>query len=267
MSPAVLDLLDRWRGRPVADPATVRARLLAIAGLDPPEPASAPATPSVGATTTGRPVPAPAPTGPPASRDPAGPAVRALVVVGVLAVVVAAVAVWRAQGGEVAPVTLAPGTSVVPSGPSAAPAAPAFLVVQVLGEVRRPGVVRVPSGARVVDAIAAAGGLRRGGSSGLLNLARRLTDGEQVVVGPDAVAGPTPGASGSGPAGGLVDLNTADEAALDTLPGVGPVTASAIVAWRDDNGGFTSVEQLREVDGIGPKTYEQLAPLVTVGSG
>ena len=133
------------------------------------------------------------------------------------------------------------------------------------GKVRRPGIAVLPVGSRVVDALEAAGGARRGVDLTGLNLARPLVDGEQVLVG----VAPAPGVAGTltspAPEGtSLVNLNSADLAALDTLPGVGPVTAEAIVSWREDNGGFTSVEELLEVDGIGEATLEDLAPLVTL---
>ena len=139
------------------------------------------------------------------------------------------------------------------------------VVVDVAGKVRRPGIAVLPVGSRVVDALEAAGGARRGVDLTGLNLARPLVDGEQVLVG----VAPAPGVAGTltspPPEGGaLVNLNSADLAALDTLPGVGPVTAEAIVSWREDNGGFTSVEELLEVDGIGEATLEDLAPLVTL---
>ncbi|MFW6775496.1 helix-hairpin-helix domain-containing protein [Nocardioides sp. CPCC 205120] len=135
----------------------------------------------------------------------------------------------------------------------------------------RPGIVVLPAGSRVADAVEAAGGAPPDVDLTGVNLARPLVDGEQVLVGVEgAPAAPPPGVGGAGgapgapAAGGLVDLNTADEAALDTLPGVGPVTAQAIVEWRASNGGFTSVDELVEVDGIGEATLARLAPLVTV---
>ena len=132
--------------------------------------------------------------------------------------------------------------------------------------MRHPGIVVLHSGSRVVDALRAAGGARRGTRLGSLNLARVLTDGEQIVVGPAQpapapVAGPSP--SGS-PVVGLVDLNTADETALESLPEVGPVTAQAIIAWRTEHGAFTAISQLLDVDGIGDATLAQLTPYVTI---
>ena len=151
-------------------------------------------------------------------------------------------------------------------------------VVQILGEVHEPGLVTVPVGARVSDAIAAAGGLLSRTSSGGLNLARRVVDGEQIVVS-RAVPTITPAsgstssglsssgltASGMAPGGtASIDLNAADVAALDSLPGVGPVMAARIIAWRDQHRRFTTVNQLREISGIGPRTFERLRPFVHV---
>ena len=150
----------------------------------------------------------------------------------------------------------------------------AVVVVDVDGRVRRPGVVELPEGSRVVDAIDAVGlDWREGPTPGRLNLAQPLVDGEQVIVparGDAASALPgavipgstTPAPAGVAPGTGQVSINSASEAELDTLPGIGPVLAAAIVEWRTQNGGFTSVEQLQEVSGIGPATYAELAPLV-----
>jgi competence protein ComEA len=150
------------------------------------------------------------------------------------------------------------------------PVSESDVVVDVDGAVRRPGVVELPGGSRVVDAIDAAGGLRRGADTGALNLAQVLLDGEQVVVPRAGAVGTTDPAGGASPVPApgsqatspLVSINTATEAELETLPGIGPVLAAAIVEWRTQNGGFTSVEQLQDVSGIGPTTYAELAPLV-----
>ncbi len=156
--------------------------------------------------------------------------------------------------------------------------------MSVVGLVHKPGLVTLSPGARIADAVTAAGGALDGADLMGLNMARRVADGEQIIVGiaappgePTAMgssinSGPAPRrrrtrppASGSAPApGGLVDLNTATVDQLDTLPGVGPVTAAAIVAWRDANGRFTSVDQLGDVDGIGPARLEKLRELVHV---
>jgi competence protein ComEA len=150
-----------------------------------------------------------------------------------------------------------------------APAATVELVVDVQGTVRRPGIVVLPTGSRVVDALDAAGGYTgRRARLASLNLARPLVDGEQILVGRTTPAAPVPSALASAPGPGdasaLVSLNTADQTALETLPGVGPVTATAILQWRDEHGPFTAVEQLLEVSGIGEKTLAQIAPFVTL---
>ncbi len=141
------------------------------------------------------------------------------------------------------------------------------VVVDVAGKVRRPGIVRLPPGSRVVDALEAAGGARRGADLTGLNLARVLTDGEQVLVGLPAAAGPAgaaaaPGATSTGSV--LVNLNTATQAELETLPGVGPVTATSILEWRTEHGAFSSVDELLEVSGIGDATLAEIAPHVTL---
>jgi len=140
------------------------------------------------------------------------------------------------------------------------------VTVDVTGRVRRPGIVVLDAGARVVDAVKAAGGARPGVDLSALNLARLLVDGEQVVVGvpPPAGVAASAAASPGTPAGPLVNLNTASQDQLETLPEVGPVTAQAILAWRDQHGGFTAVDELLEVDGIGDATLSQVAPYVTV---
>ena len=178
---------------------------------------------------------------------------------------VSAVAADPTSLAVVPPSASAPGSSA----PDAAGGAEAGseVTVDVAGKVRRPGIAVLPSGSRVVDALEAAGGARHGVDLTAINLARPLVDGEQVLVGvepPAGVAG-TLGSPGEAPAtGALVNLNTADQAALETLPGVGPVTATAILDWRAEHGGYTSVDELLEVDGIGEATLEDLAPLVTI---
>ena len=144
--------------------------------------------------------------------------------------------------------------------------------VHVLGEVASPGVVRLPQGSRVEDAIAAAGGLTPEARPGELNLAAPVVDGGQVVIGDgrnpggEMRAGAAPGAGGGAGGGGSgkLDLNTATADQLDGLPGVGPVTASAILAWREQHERFSRVEELLEIEGIGTKTFQRLEPLVTV---
>lgn len=135
------------------------------------------------------------------------------------------------------------------------------LVVSVIGEVRLPGLVTVDAGARVADAIAAAGGTLPDADLSTVNLARLLVDGEQIAVG---VPGSSAPGDASPSAGGLVDLNTASQPELEQLPGIGPVLAQRIIDFREENAGFSSVEQLREVSGIGPTVYDGIVDLVTV---
>jgi competence protein ComEA len=211
-------------------------------------------------------------------------AVLALLVAGALGVT----AWWvvRADGGE----TTLPPVSATPSAlapaPAATPPPPATtspagsagtvgasptgtVVVDVTGKVRRPGIATLPLGSRVVDALEAAGGARPGVRLGTLNLARVLTDGEQVVVGmaaPTGVAASAAGepATGAGATTPMVNINSATQTELEELPGVGPVTAQSILAFRSEHGAFTAVDELLEVSGIGDATLAKIAPYVTL---
>jgi competence protein ComEA len=139
------------------------------------------------------------------------------------------------------------------------------ILVDVAGWVRRPGVYEFAGGARVIDAIEAAGGARPGAQLDALNLAAPLADGTQILVPKQGAAPPTT-VAGSGVAapGGLVNVNTATAEELETLPGIGEVTAQAIIDHRTENGPFTSVDQLLDVTGIGDVTLENIRDLVTV---
>ena len=138
----------------------------------------------------------------------------------------------------------------------------ASLYVHVAGAVAQPGLYVLGAGARVVDAIAAAGGFAGDAARDAVNLARPLSDGEQLQI---PVIGAVEVAPGSAiVSDGRVNLNTADAAALDTLPRIGPAMAQRIIDWRDDNGRFTSVEDLLAVPGIGDKMLESLRDLVTI---
>ncbi|MCU1433108.1 MAG: hypothetical protein JWP95_2213 [Actinotalea sp.] len=154
------------------------------------------------------------------------------------------------------------------SGPDAAGASAATgaVVVHVVGQVARPGVVTLPAGARVTDAIAAAGGATAEADLGALNLARVVADGEQVAVLRPGEQAPPPatGPTGGSQPDGTVDLNQAELADLDALPGIGPVLAQRILDWRGESGPFTSVHELREVTGIGPAVYDGIRDLVRV---
>ena len=207
-----------------------------------------------------------------------GPSQLALVAV-LVAVGLALTTWWVVRGDPrqvAAPVTAqpvpelatpAPGSVPAPAAPGSATDAPGEQVtVDVAGKVRRPGIVVLDAGSRVVDALEAAGGARPGVDLTGLNLARVLVDGEQVLVGLPAPVAAGAGVAGSSPptAGALVNLNTATAVELESLPEVGPVTAAAILAWREEHGGFTAVEELLEVDGIGDATLATIAPHVTV---
>ncbi|MFB0626212.1 helix-hairpin-helix domain-containing protein [Streptomyces sp. AB3(2024)] len=194
--------------------------------------------------------------------------VAAVAVVLVAALGFAAQQYWSGRPRPVtAPAVVAPPS--VPSSPPPAPGAPAVgagarIVVDVGGGVREPGVRRLPGGSRVEDALAAAGGVVPGTDTSGLNRARILVDGEQVLVGataPPGQGGPgSPGGAGPGP--GPLSLAGATVEQLDGLPGVGPVLARHIVDFRTARGGFRTVEDLRQVDGIGERRFADLRGLV-----
>jgi competence protein ComEA len=183
----------------------------------------------------------------------------------------------RDGGGETLPPTsdVSPlvSSSVSPAAPSASASTgtgTGTVTVDVAGKVRRPGVTTLPSGSRVIDALDRAGGPRPGVRLTGLNLARVLVDGEQILVGPAASAlapggiAASAAASAGPPSGALVNLNSATLDQLDSLPGVGPVTAQKILDWRTAHGSFSSVDELLEVDGIGEKTLADIAPRATL---
>ena len=205
-----------------------------------------------------------------ARTDPGRRGAVALVGVAMLAALAVGAYVWhgRPQAQTIAPPSV---VSAPASARSASPSAPASLVVAVSGKVRRPGVVTVPAGARVIDVLKAAGGPLPGVDLGMLNLARKVADGELVAVGVPVSAPGAPSAGVASPAGdptsggaGPIDLNTATLAELDTLPGVGPVLAQRILDWRTQHGQFASVDQLSDVPGIGDARLAQLRDLVRV---
>jgi competence protein ComEA len=159
--------------------------------------------------------------------------------------------------------------------PSAADASSGTVVVHVAGAVASPGVVQLPAGSRVHEAIGAAGGGTPDADLNRLNLALVVEDaqkihvprhGEPAPAGPESAGIPDPGAGGAAGAlaGSKININTAEAAELDALPKVGPVLAQRIVDWRKEHGAFKSIEELDAVDGVGPKMLEVLLPLVTV---
>jgi competence protein ComEA len=209
---------------------------------------------------------------------------RQRVAVALLALValLAAGAVWaraapRLDGAATGPGPVAPADQTLPraapdppvgTGPAAAAGPSGRVAVHVAGRVRRPGLVRLPAGSRVHDAIRAAGGVTAGADLDAVNLARRLTDGEQVRVPGRGDPAPAPAGASAAPGPGAdpaapLDLNSATAEQLDTLPGVGEVTAGRIVAYRTAHP-FTAVDELLEVPGIGQRRFDQLKDLVTV---
>jgi competence protein ComEA len=222
--------------------------------------------------------------------DPGRAGALALATVAALAVLVTVFTMIRDRPAPVVSAKLPPVEMVSSAGnstgASSATSAEQPVVVSVIGLVHNPGLETLAPGARIADALKAAGGALDGADTTGLNMARQLADGEQIVVGitpssgQPTVLGSSVGAGSADPgtaagsatvsgapkpaSDGPINLNTATAQQLDTLPGVGPVTAAAIVAWRDAHGKFSNVDQLGEVDGIGPARLEKLRALVRV---
>jgi competence protein ComEA len=190
-----------------------------------------------------------------AAFDPGRRGVRALAIVAAAVVCVAAFFAWRARPHAT------PVPSPVAVASTGSSTAPSMVVVAVNGRVRKPGLVRLPSGSRVADAIDAAGGVLPDTDLTALNLARKVVDGELIVVGAPA---PAPAADGPAAAGAQINLNTATFPELQTLPGIGAVLAQRILDYRTAHGQFQSVNELRQVDGIGDATFAKLKDKVTV---
>ncbi len=183
------------------------------------------------------------------------------------------VALWSALAGGLVAVAIflwldwmMPGAVTIESGQAGE------IVVEVEGAVATPGIVHLPAGSRLHQAVDASGGLLPDADTTNLNLAARIGDGERIDIpartssaaatptGADATAPP------SDPAGALIDINNAGVSELDQLPGVGPVIAERIIAYREVNGPFTSIEELDEIEGISAEMSEELRPLVTLGA-
>jgi competence protein ComEA len=186
---------------------------------------------------------------------------RRVLAAALLALVVLVVA-WRqlaSPGARAAPLQVAP---IVPAATARAAPAATLMVVDVAGAVRRPGLVRLAKGARVADAVARAGGLTRRAARDAVNLAAPVSDGQQVLV--PVRGSPAGSAAGGGgaAAAGPVSLSSATAEQLDTLPGIGPVTAQKIIDYRAQHGAFTSVDGLDAIPGIGPARIAELQGLV-----
>jgi len=194
-----------------------------------------------------------------------GAAVVLVILVAVVGVLVSA----AAQGGSEVPVaTAATATGSVFTPSAGASDGGGKVLVHVTGAVRKPGIASLPPGSRVLDAVAAAGGLTEDADPAAVNLARPVADGEQLVVlrigeapPPTAAAA---GTAGTGAAGGIVNLNTAAQADLETLPRIGPALAQRILDWRQANGRFAAVTDLLKVSGIGQKLFDGLKDRVAV---
>ena len=181
--------------------------------------------------------------------DPPGNSLRPIASLGLGCIAVLAVFVWTNRP------TPSPATQVISQGVAlAAPSLSSEIVVDVEGDVNKPGLVHLPVGSRMADAIAAAEGMKPGVDGTTVNLAARLDDGQLIIVGQSSQQG--------GTSDSRVSLNQGTQADFDSLPGVGPVLAGRIVAYRDQHQHFSSIDQLQEVPGIGPKVFANLKPLI-----
>jgi competence protein ComEA len=247
--------------RETADDDDVRDRFIRVVGL--PEVEDIGAQPAPVTADPPSPVGAGGLRGALGTLDPGRRGVRAIAAVAVVAVAVAGFLAWRARP-QVEPVSARTEPSAATSPSSGASGA---VVVAVTGRVRRPGLIRLSGGARVADAIEAAGGILPDTDLSFVNLARKLADGELVTIGLNPPPGVAAGPGGAGPVGGAagpLNLNTATAAQLEALPGIGPVLAQHIVDYRTRHGQFRSVDELRQVEGLGGARFTQIKPLVTM---
>lgn len=202
------------------------------------------------------------------------PSPRVVAAALVAIVIVAVMAGWAQGKTPTTKASLTPpsSSSAAPAAPGSSPAASGTVMVDVVGKVNKPGVVSLDASARVQDAIKAAGGALAGTDLSGLNLARRVSDGEQLRVGIEDAAGSGAGNSeeagaspaGESGAGGKISINEASEQQLEQLPGVGEALAQRIVAYRKAQGRFQSVEDLKNVSGIGEKKYAALADMISL---
>lgn len=198
-------------------------------------------------------------------------AVAVVVVLAVVGLIIFTALKQSPDSGGEAVGSVEPGPPVASEVGSTANSPASEVTVHVAGEVKNPGVMTLPAGSRVTDAVQAAGGMTHNADPSALNLAQPLNDGEQIKVPkvgePEVsggVSGSSDGASSGASGAGKININTASEKELQELPGVGPATSEAIIKHREENGRFESIEQLEDVPGIGPAILERLTPLVTV---
>jgi len=185
--------------------------------------------------------------------------------VALLAVTIGGAGLWYVRSlPRPVEVSTTPSGATASAPASASPSPEVIVLVDVAGWVRHPGVYEFGEGARVIDAIDAAGGVRTGALLEALNLAAPLADGTQILVPREGQEGVAPPVTGGAVAGGLINVNTATATELEELPGVGEVIGQAIIDYRTENGPFTSVDQLLDVSGIGDATLENIRDLVTV---
>ena len=201
--------------------------------------------------------------------DPGGRGLLAIVLAGLVGAIVIVVTVWTNRP-SVTPAPPLPTLSASSTAPTSSSATPRELVISVVGEVHRPGLVTVEPGSRVADALRAAGGALPDTEVTALNLARELADGEQLYGGVPVPADArgsdrsSRGRRGAGTGTTELDLNRASREDIEELPGVGPVTAKRILRWRREHERFTEVGQLREISGIGEVRFSRLKELVRV---
>ena len=185
--------------------------------------------------------------------------------VALLAVTIGGAGLWYVRSlPRPVEVSTTPSGATASAPASASPSPEVIVLVDVAGWVRHPGVYEFGEGARVIDAIDAAGGVRTGALLEALNLAAPLADGTQILVPREGQEGVAPPVTGGAVAGGLINVNTATATELEELPGIGEVIAQAIVDYRTESGPFASVDQLLDVSGIGDATLENIRDLVTV---
>ncbi len=202
------------------------------------------------------------------------PSMPLVIGLGVVAVVVALVAGYFALGSVFQPgivVELGDQTGMSQDGAEEgqdAESAETFLYVHVTGAVTKPGLYEMPQGSRVKDAVDAAGGFSKDAQQESVNLARQLSDGEQVVVASKSAAAPSPSSASSSPStsakGGKVNINSANAEQLMEIDGIGEATAAKIIAYREEKGPFKSIEDIKDVSGIGDKKFESMKDSITV---